>query len=150
MRATVVMGVTYLSAIVNDIAAYEIGTLYGKRPLAPRLSPKKTVEGSMAGVAGSVALSVLLPLAAKLLCKVIPAWKGLEADVPSMWLFVLFGIVAGVVAQFGDLCASMIKRHCGVKDYGTIFPGHGGVMDRADSILFNGLCAAILFTFVMR
>lgn len=150
MCATVVMGVLYLSAIINDIAAYEIGSVYGKRPLAPKLSPKKTVEGSIAGVISSTALSIFLPVVAGLLCKVVPAWKGLEADIPSLWIFAVFGVVAGVVAQFGDLCASMIKRHCGVKDYGTIFPGHGGVMDRLDSILFNGLCAVLLFGFVMK
>jgi len=143
VQARLISGLTYYTASFNDIAAYEIGSLYGKRLLAPKLSPKKTVEGSLAGLAGSVLTAVLVPLLMKLACDLVPAWQQYAAGFPAMWVCVLFGLVAGVAAQFGDLCASTIKRYCGVKDYGTIFPGHGGVMDRMDSHLFNGVCAAV-------
>lgn len=147
--ARVVTGLTYYTAIFNDIAAYEIGSLYGKKLLAPKLSPKKTVEGSLAGWAGSVITAAVVPLLMKLACALVPMWQQYSDQFPNIWICVLFGAVAGVAAQFGDLCASAIKRYCGVKDYGTIFPGHGGVMDRMDSHLFNGVCAAIFMVFLM-
>lgn len=143
LTASVVIGLIYFTAICNDVAAYEIGSLYGKQLLAPKLSPKKTREGSAAGLIGSVAISILLPLAMKLLCVLVPALQGLAEEFPPIWICALYGAVVGVAGQLGDLCASMVKRSCGVKDYGTIFPGHGGVMDRLDSVLFNGLCAAV-------
>lgn len=149
MYARVVTGLTYYTAIFNDIAAYEIGSLYGKKLLAPKLSPKKTVEGSLAGLAGSVVTAIAVPLLMRGACAVVPAWQQYSGQFPAMWICVLFGLVAGVAAQFGDLCASTIKRYCGVKDYGAIFPGHGGVMDRLDSHLFNGVCAAIFMVFLM-
>ncbi len=149
LYATLVIGLTYMTAIMNDVAAYEIGTLYGKKLLSPRLSPKKTVEGSAAGLAASIAMSAVMPVALELLCK-LPFLQEYASDLPSWWVCAIYGAIAGVAAQYGDLCASMVKRHCGVKDYGTIFPGHGGVMDRMDSMLFNGLCAAVFFVLFMR
>lgn len=150
LYSSMVMGLTYLTAVVNDMAAYEIGTLYGRRKLNLRLSPKKTVEGALAGFAASVGVSALMPLMLEGLCRVVPFLAPYAVDLPAWWLCALYGAVSGVAAQYGDLCASMVKRYCGVKDYGTIFPGHGGVMDRMDSILFNGLCAALFFVLFMR
>lgn len=147
--ARVVTGLTYYTAIFNDVAAYEIGSLYGKKLLAPKLSPKKTVEGSLAGLAGSALTAVIVPLIMRGVCALVPAWQQYANQFPSMWICILFGVIAGFTAQLGDLCASAIKRYCGVKDYGTIFPGHGGVMDRMDSHLFNGVCAAIFMVFLM-
>lgn len=150
LYATMVIGLTYLPAFLNDLFAYEVGSIYGKRLLAPRLSPKKTVEGSAAGLAASVIVSSLIPVALEMVCRVVPPLQVYAQDLPAWWICALYGAIAGVAAQYGDLCASMVKRYCGVKDYGTIFPGHGGVMDRMDSILFNGLCATIFFVLVMR
>lgn len=147
--ARVVTGLTYYTAIFNDVAAYEIGSLYGKKLLAPKLSPKKTVEGSLAGLAGSALTAVIVPLIMRGVCALVPAWQQYANQFPSLWICILFGVIAGFTAQLGDLCASAIKRYCGVKDYGTIFPGHGGVMDRMDSHLFNGVCAAIFMVFFM-
>lgn len=144
LHARLVSGLIYYTAIFSDIGAYEIGSLYGKRLLAPKLSPKKTVEGSLAGLASAVLTAVVLPLLMRLACAVIPAWQQYADQFPALWICALFGLVVGISAQCGDLCASVIKRYCGVKDYGTIFPGHGGVMDRLDSHLFNGLLAVIL------
>ena len=62
-----------------------------------------------------------------------------NSAMPPLWHFAVIGVVGGVVGQIGDLFASLVKRHCGVKDYGTIFPGHGGMMDRLDSVLFVAL-----------
>lgn len=151
VQCTVVYCLVYVSAMLNDVAAYEIGTLYGKTPLAPRLSPKKTVEGSLAGIAASILVCALVPAFVRWVCSVLPfmgVWA--ESTVPSVWICALFGLIGGLASQAGDLCASMIKRHCGIKDYGTIFPGHGGVMDRMDGILFSGVCACVFFVLTMR
>jgi phosphatidate cytidylyltransferase len=96
----------------------------GKRKLCPDVSPKKTVEGSIGGIFGSI-IGVLL-------------WSYFISSTATAWYqIILLGIVAGVISQIGDLSASLIKRYIGVKDYGKIMPGHGGILDRFDSILFT-------------
>jgi phosphatidate cytidylyltransferase len=113
----------WLMAMVwtNDIAAYVVGKHYGRRPLAPNVSPKKTVEGAWGALAGSVWVSLLL---------------GVFLLKQPWWIMLLFGFGASVVAQLGDLHESMTKRTLGVKDSGQLFPGHGGAYDRIDSFIF--------------
>ncbi|HEU4370021.1 MAG TPA: phosphatidate cytidylyltransferase [Methylomirabilota bacterium] len=114
-----VVGVTW----VGETAAYVVGSTLGRHALAPVISPRKTVEGALAQVAGSIATGGLLG-----------AWL-----LPDCGLG--FGLGAGgllgVVGQFGDLAESAIKRSAGTKDTGGLIPGHGGVLDRIDSLLFN-------------
>jgi phosphatidate cytidylyltransferase len=117
-----------LTTWLYDIGAYVTGRTVGKRPFMRHISPKKTVEG----VAGGLALSTLAGLAT------VPT-VGLR-----VWQALLLGLLAGVAAQIGDLVESMIKRQAGVKDSGAIFPGHGGVLDRIDSLLFSGALIAYL------
>ncbi len=149
--STLMMGFIYGATMLNDIMAYEIGTLYGKRKMAPVLSPKKTWEGSIAGEVTSVIMCALMPYIVRGLASLLPMLGTYEPGLfPPIWLCALFGLISGAAAQAGDLCASMVKRYCGIKDYGTLFPGHGGVMDRMDGILFSGLCASILFVVIMR
>ena len=110
------------TAILTDIFAYFTGYFFGKHKLAPVLSPKKTIEGALGGVLGSVLFSIVFALIAKL-------------DIfPHM---VLMGVVGSIFAQLGDLTASAFKRKIGIKDYGNIIPGHGGILDRVDSIIFT-------------
>ncbi len=109
--------------LAGDTLAYFIGSAYGKHKLCPAVSPKKSVEGALAGLLGSLFFSMLMCGIFSFFCKV-----------PPLWHYMVLGIVCGVAGQVGDLFASLIKRHCGVKDFGTIFPGHGGVMDRVDSV----------------
>jgi phosphatidate cytidylyltransferase len=110
------------SAFATDICAYFIGMKFGRRKLASALSPKKTVEGSIGGVIGSVVV-----------CGVF-GWLCM----PEFFVHTLvIGALGSVAAQAGDLTASAIKRRLGIKDYGSIIPGHGGVLDRIDSILFT-------------
>jgi len=115
----VLLGV--LSVSVGDTSAYAVGRAFGKRKLAPVISPKKTVEGALGGLLGSVTCAVLCGLA---FLPAIPAWYAAAA-----------GLVVGTTGQAGDLFESLLKRAAGVKDSGTLFPGHGGVLDRADAIL---------------
>lgn len=119
---------SFVVPLAGDTAAYFIGCRFGKRKLIPAVSPNKTVEGAVAGLAGSMAGSLAV-------YGVTAIFVGL-AGMPPVWHFALLGILGGLVGQMGDLFASLIKRHCGIKDYGNIFPGHGGMMDRIDSVLF--------------
>ncbi len=114
---------------ISDIGAYFVGTFFGKHKLCPRLSPKKTVEGLVGGVASALVLSSLTAL---IYDGVV--LKG-TANVSYGGLLML-ALICSLLSVAGDLSASFIKRCCKVKDYGNIFPGHGGVMDRFDSLLF--------------
>lgn len=105
-----------------DTFAYFVGVTLGKHKIWPRLSPKKTWEGTIAGWLGGMLLSVL-----------VVYFSPLTAPV---WAAALIGFVGGILAFFGDLSISMIKRQTGVKDSGYFFPGHGGMLDRLDSMLF--------------
>jgi phosphatidate cytidylyltransferase len=123
----------------GDIAALYIGKNFGKRKLAPRLSPNKTIEGSVASILGSVlfGMSVYyggLALAAR-------GYTELHIAIPA-WQMILLAIVLNLAAQLGDLLESAIKRGAGVKDSGTMLPGHGGILDRIDALL---LAAPVLW-----
>jgi len=122
-------GVAFLLAAVVVTAAHDIGALFfgsqmGSRPLAPEISPNKTVEGLLGGMASAVFVSVL----------VIGVLPGLHPWTAGSAL--ALGLMVAVVAPLGDLCESMLKRDVGVKDMGAILPGHGGVLDRFDALLF--------------
>lgn len=110
-----------------DTCAYCVGMLIGKHKMAPRLSPKKSVEGGIGGIAGAALIAVLYALA-------INHWGNGDANVAS---FALIGAVGGMISQVGDLGASAIKRNYGIKDYGKLIPGHGGILDRFDSVIFT-------------
>lgn len=110
-----------------DTCAYCVGMLIGKHKMAPVLSPKKSVEGGIGGIVGAALIGVLYALA-------INHWG--NADV-SAAQFAVIGAVGGAISQVGDLAASAIKRNYEIKDYGTLIPGHGGIMDRFDSVIFT-------------
>ena len=120
----------FLVVIVNDASAYLIGSTVGKRLVSPNISPKKTVEG----VLGSAAVSIGMIFAVRFALPCI--------SLPDT---ILLGFVLGVGGTCGDLTISLIKRDVGVKDMGTLIPGHGGLLDRLDSILFT---APIFFHFL--
>ena len=117
---------TILIASASDSFALYTGLLIGKHKLSPSISPKKTVEGAIGGLLGGALIGLAIGLYMK---------SYIYADT-YIWQIVLLGLVGSVAGQIGDLTASIIKRSTGIKDFGKIFPGHGGVMDRADSILF--------------
>ena len=115
----------FVAAWMCDIFAYFTGRIFGKHKLAPHLSPKKTIEGSIGGILFSVLGCVLYGI-------VVEQATDLNASYVTL---ALIGLVLSVISQIGDLWASLIKREYGVKDYSQMMPGHGGIMDRFDSIL---------------
>lgn len=120
----------FIAAWGSDTCAYCIGMLFGKHKLPSELSPKKTIEGCVGGIIGAGLLGFLYAAILK---------DRLTGDFANpMLLFTIIGCVGSVIAQFGDLAASAIKRNHDIKDYGTLIPGHGGILDRFDSILFTG------------
>ena len=116
----------FIVSWVCDAMAYVVGSLIGKHKLIPEISPKKTVEGAIGGVVSAIAAYMLYGLVLDL---AIP-----NVEVNYIVLAV-FGLVLAVVSQLGDLIASLIKREHNIKDYGKLLPGHGGIMDRFDSIM---------------
>lgn len=117
-----------ISAWGCDTCAYCVGVLIGKHKLAPGLSPKKSIEGAVGGVIGAAALGALYGLLI------------VEKAIPDERVTVIFAVIGGlgaVISQIGDLAASGIKRDHGIKDYGKLIPGHGGIMDRFDSVIFT-------------
>ncbi|MCR5778850.1 MAG: phosphatidate cytidylyltransferase [Lachnospiraceae bacterium] len=123
----------FISSWVCDTCAYFTGKTFGRHKLAPVLSPKKSIEGSVGGVLGSALVGVL--------------YGYLFGFMPG-YMALLCGI-AGAISQFGDLFASAIKREHGIKDYGNLIPGHGGIMDRFDSVIITAPIIYILAEVLM-
>ena len=121
------VGLVFLCSWGCDTCAYCVGVLFGKHKMAPKLSPKKSVEGGVGGLAGAALLGFLYALA-------INKWGGATA-VPASYALICF--VGGMISMVGDLAASAIKRNKDIKDYGTLIPGHGGILDRFDSVIFT-------------
>ncbi len=132
----------------GDTFAYFAGRFFGKHKLAPIVSPKKTVEGAIGGILGCVLLGEI--------CTYVYQNIADKSDIffhgvaPAFYLVVaVLGVIAAVLGILGDLFASVVKRQHGIKDYGTIFPGHGGILDRFDSVLFVSLfvCMTVRYAF---
>lgn len=115
----------------GDTGAYIVGSAIGRRPLIPRISAKKTKEGSVGGLVFAVAAAVIA--------------KESFAQYLALWQAIVLGVLAGVVGQFGDLFESLIKRDAEIKDTSDMIPGHGGVLDRFDSLLFT---APLIYYFI--
>lgn len=122
------MMLIFICAWTSDTGAYFAGTFFGKHKLIPRVSPKKTIEGSIGGI-------LICSLSCVLYLFILRCF-GKEMTGIGYIAVTVAGMAASVMTQFGDLAASAIKRDCNVKDYGKIFPGHGGFMDRFDSVMF--------------
>ncbi len=133
--------ICFIGAWMTDIFAYFCGMLFGrggKHKLIPDVSPKKTVEGSVGGI---VFCTLSLVLFGFIVERIAPEFQA------NLLIFALAGIFVSVVAQIGDLSMSVIKRTYGIKDYGKLFPGHGGILDRFDSVLAVSAVLLIFTTF---
>jgi phosphatidate cytidylyltransferase len=134
---------TLLAVWAGDIFAYFVGKSLGRHRMSPRISPKKTWEGALASILASVIVGALWMQhapgisAALLRAGLIERRDGMWGlEQPHLWPIILLSAVVNVAAQLGDLVESLIKRGAGVKDSGTILPGHGGMLDRIDAMLF--------------
>ncbi|XMB85646.1 phosphatidate cytidylyltransferase [Mycoplasmatota bacterium WC44] len=130
----------YLAIVIatTDTFAYIFGVNFGKHKLAPTISPKKSIEGSVAGVIFATVFGALYIY-----------FSGMLTEFPNIlvniYIAVILTIIVSIVGQIGDLFASKVKRTYNVKDFGTIFPGHGGVLDRFDSLILGAMVLFILF-----
>ena len=116
----------FIIAFATDTAAYFVGSTIGNKKLAPRISPKKTVAGSIGGILAAAIVAVIYG-------KILRS--SFDFDL-SWYLYFAIGLVASIAGQCGDLVASMIKRRVDIKDFSKILPGHGGILDRFDSNIF--------------
>lgn len=130
----------FINSWVSDTCAYLVGVMIGKHKLAPVLSPKKSVEGSIGGIIGAA-------LAGALFGCYLDSVLGADQFV---FLLPIVGGVGSVISQIGDLAASAIKRNYDIKDYGKLIPGHGGIMDRFDSVIFTAPITYFLIIYFMR
>ncbi len=126
--------VPFIMAFLSDTGAYFAGLKFGKHKLAPVISPKKTVEGVIGGVAGAVVGVILY-------CVVLHLFFHMQVNYLAA---IVYGVLGSAASVFGDLCFSVIKRQTGIKDYGNLIPGHGGILDRFDSMIVVGPLAELL------
>jgi len=133
----------FAGAWAADTGGYFIGRFFGKHKLAPKISPKKTVEGAIGGVVFNIAFFLLMGLG-YFFCQ---QQMGASVEIHYIQMGIA-GVILALIGMLGDLAASLVKRQCGVKDYGSIFPGHGGIMDRFDSVLFVAPCLYVLLQFM--
>jgi phosphatidate cytidylyltransferase len=131
---------TFICAWMTDIFAYFTGMLLGKHKLIPSVSPKKTVEGGIGGVVFCVISIVVFGM-------VIENFFAPGEMKANYFVLAVSGVFISVVSQIGDLIMSLIKRHYGIKDYGKILPGHGGILDRFDSVMAVSIILAFICTY---
>lgn len=130
--------VSFGGAWFCDIGAYFAGSFFGTHKMAPNISPKKTIEGAAGGIVANIVMLLIIGL----------IWKtfALSAADSIQWLpLILLAVITAAVGMFGDLMFSLIKRKCKIKDYGSIIPGHGGMLDRFDSLI---TAAPVVYIFI--
>lgn len=132
----------FLGACMTDTCAYFSGCLIGGKKLCPTISPKKTIAGAIGGVIGCGLSFIIFGLIVNTFFK-----NAIDGRQFSILLLFILGILSSIVSQIGDLVASVIKRQYGIKDYGDLLPGHGGILDRCDSII---MVAPVVFMFLIK
>lgn len=130
LEGTKYIWLVFLIAFGSDTFAYFAGNLLGKHKLSPKISPNKTIEGSFGGIIGSLIITIIYAS---------------YMEIGPIWKLVIMSILTSIISQLGDLVASKIKRMTGIKDFGKLMPGHGGVLDRFDSII---LAAPVIYYFI--
>ena len=137
----VLLCLTFAVPLMGDIFALFVGSAVGGPKFCPAVSPKKTIAGSLGGLAGSVIAAMAVFGLSHVFCNAPTL-----AKLPVWWHYLLLGFFGGAVGQIGDLFASLVKRHSGMKDFSNLFPGHGGMLDRLDSVLFM---AILMYCYLM-
>ena len=130
------------SVWIGDAGAYFVGSKIGKHKMAPKISPKKSWEGFFGGLVSSAVFVVLLAIGYPLIDRLMTGTNSFVVNIPYL---VIVGFICCILGVLGDFTASILKRQCQVKDFGNFFPGHGGVMDRFDSLLFSMPFAYLIF-----
>lgn len=130
----------FISSWISDTFAYLTGVMIGRHKLAPVLSPKKSIEGSVGGIVGAALFGALFGI-------YLDSTLGQEQYI---MILAVVGGIGSVISQVGDLAASAIKRNHEIKDYGKLIPGHGGIMDRFDSVIFTAPITYFLITILMN
>ncbi len=130
--------VPFAMAMLSDTGAYFVGIKFGKHRLAPVISPKKSIEGVVGGVASAIVGMLIY-------CAVLQLFFDMT---PNYGAAVIYGALGSAAGVFGDLCFSVVKRQVGIKDYGNLIPGHGGILDRFDSTMVVGPVAEILLLLI--
>lgn len=131
--------IIFILAFISDTGAYFTGKLIGKKKLASKLSPNKTIEGSIGGVVCTIVAMIFYAYILKYTGKI-----NIELTLKNLLVISFLALIGAVLSQLGDLSSSAIKREFKVKDYGNLLPGHGGVLDRFDSVLFTTMYTYIL------
>lgn len=139
MNGAFLVWLIFIGSWLSDTAAFYSGKLFGKNKLCPKVSPKKTIEGSLGGMIGATLFSGLFGIIVSMYIDIMPIYH-----------YFLIGALCGVFGQFGDLVASSIKRYVGIKDYSNLIPGHGGILDRFDSIIFSATVIFYYLTFIIK
>lgn len=130
------VGLAFSCSWFTDTFAYVVGVKFGKHKMAPVISPKKSIEGAVGGVVITAALNVLILYLFTIGCRNLYGYE-LFGESAMKYLYIIpISMVLSLVSMLGDLSASVIKRNFGIKDYGKLIPGHGGIMDRFDSCIF--------------
>lgn len=127
----VLLSLLLVVPLLGDTMAFFVGSRVRGPKLCPAVSPNKTKSGAIAGLCGSLVGALAVGAVGWLCCDPVT-----QALLPQWWEYIVLGLLGGAAGQMGDLFASLIKRHCGIKDFSNLFPGHGGMLDRLDSILF--------------
>ena len=140
----VLLALVFAVPLFGDTMALFVGSAVGGKKLCPPVSPHKTVAGAIAGLAGSMTASMIVFGLSAVFCN-----EATLARLPHWWTYLLLGLIGGIVGQIGDLFASLVKRHSGIKDFSNLFPGHGGMLDRLDSVLFMAVLVFCYRTFLI-
>ena len=142
-----IVWLTCLSSWGCDVCAYMVGVMFGKHKMAPKLSPKKTIEGAIGGVLWSGVLSVGLLYIYSILKQYLTS-SSITIETKTIVLWALIGVFGYALGMIGDLFASAVKRQVGIKDYSNLIPGHGGILDRFDSVIIISPAFVILSSYI--
>ena len=134
--------IMFVTTVMTDICAYFVGSAIKGKKLCPYISPNKTISGAIGGLVGAILGAFIVYF----MFNSVPNFANVFAETNfNVWILLVYSIVASVFSQAGDIFASWLKRTARTKDYSTIFPGHGGFMDRCDGLSFNAVFTFIFF-----